>query len=762
MPRSGKKAVQRGSRASKAPARGGRNSHSSTPVGKYSGTSTPVRGGHQGLTLQEEARNTERHHGFWNTDTRLRHSNVNFVRGGSLEPPPEIEKATDSLADMAIAIEPADHDMVVEVFEEADNPTHANTPAQDLFYVDTQPTTVSTGLPPPRVTSPTPSDSGSDVILFGGRDEHGRPVARLGKPATTISDPVEVRLKQVEEQLHKKEELLEEVLHHQLAHDKGNRQKIIVESRIEVNDNLEVEVEEEIDVEVRPHKEQSRRDKKQKRGRGDIEQSEEDALIADYLANMDEDPNFLESFGNRELGGSEDGQWQDDTKLSSSEPHHTKASQWDRDDINDFDDLSTSDGVMGDVTAILSKRERISGLQYLVVWEQQSIDEARWVPMTTLISVNAQLQIEKFEDEEKLVAEFLEASDSDEDSTDSDDDDADSIDAPPPREPVRISDEKIARLLAKQQELGIDVDELVLFDGEGDDEDDEDAIFAQSFIPVTRGRRNGKVPNRSTRRAKGEYPVASLLADAYDGYDVMDFDRPSLKKKPKGRKGKLVFDLSDSELEAGMVAAWENDRIKKKERKQDREELRAQGLLGNKNGKANMRDKYKEGMGMPQIKEEIKLFLQSDHTTLALPPMEKEERKSVHQLAVAFNLKSKSDGSGKKRFPVIYKTQRTQPFSDLTFDAIASGMSRRFLKRPDVKGRKVAGGRDRGGNMGAVSYRDGDVVGASAAELGVENRGRAMLEKMGWSKGTALGALNNKGILQPISHVVKTSKAGLG
>jgi len=37
-----------------------------------------------------------------------------------------------------------------------------------------------------------------------------------------------------------------------------------------------------------------------------------------------------------------------------------------------------------------------------------------------------------------------------------------------------------------------------------------------------------------------------------------------------------------------------------------------------------------------------------------------------------------------------------------------------------------------------------------------------MLEKMGWSTGTGLGAVNNQGILQPVSHVVKTTKAGLG
>jgi hypothetical protein len=95
----------------------------------------------------------------------------------------------------------------------------------------------------------------------------------------------------------------------------------------------------------------------------------------------------------------------------------------------------------------------------------------------------------------------------------------------------------------------------------------------------------------------------------------MDFDRPSLKKKPKGRKGKLEFDLSDSELEASMQMAWDNDRVKKTERKQEREEMRAQGLLGNKNGKADLKQKYKEGMGIHAVKEEIKAFLMGSDTT---------------------------------------------------------------------------------------------------------------------------------------------------
>lgn len=146
--------------------------------------------------------------------------------------------------------------------------------------------------------------------------------------------------------------------------------------------------------------------------------------------------------------------------------------------------------------------------------------------------------------------------------------------------------------------------------------------------------------------------------------------------------------------------------------------------------------------------------------------MDKADRKVVHELANAFKLKSKSAGDGNKRFPILYRTTRTLGFNNGSFDAVEAKLSRRFLPRMDVSSKRGAGikrvARGGGFNKAAVSYQDGDIVGGSAPELGAENRGRAMLEKMGWSSGTALGALNNKGILQPVSHVVKTTKAGLG
>lgn len=182
-----------------------------------------------------------------------------------------------------------------------------------------------------------------------------------------------------------------------------------------------------------------------------------------------------------------------------------------------------------------------------------------------------------------------------------------------------MNDEQIARLISKQEELGMGGDEILLFDDEVDDEDED---MEASTIDLSNFILSGRRGRKERQRRQGEFPSATPLADAYDGFDVMDFDRPSLKKKPKGRKGKLILDdISDSELEASMQSAWVNDRVKKKERKQEREALRARGLLTGKNGKPDMKARYKEGMGIEDVKEEIKEFLKGDNTTSVYFPI---------------------------------------------------------------------------------------------------------------------------------------------
>ncbi|KAJ5780873.1 hypothetical protein N7457_006033 [Penicillium paradoxum] len=246
------------------------------------------------------------------------------------------------------------------------------------------------------------------------------------------------------------------------------------------------------------------------------------------------------------------------------------------------------------------------------------------------------------------------------------------------------------------------------------------------------------------RSGNPSFPSASAFADAlesdpYFGFDIMDFDRPSLRRKPKGKQSIPDLVSSGSEFEIEIQEAWQNDRIKKKLRKKEREELRAQGLLGRKTGNPDLKSKYSKEMNMEELMTELRSFLLSA----------KNSHAAMEFLAS----------------PVLNKTARTPRYTSKTIsnvDELLSGrkFNRRLFRSWGAEAPKFS--QTKRGKSGAASYMDGDVVGASAPEIGAENRGRAMLEKMGWSSGTALGAADNKGILQPVAQVVKNSRAGLG
>lgn len=455
----------------------------------------------------------------------------------------------------------------------------------------------STGLLPPqtrlRPSSPTPSNSSDEVILFQGRNNGHDGTPRPSKALRVVTDPVDAKIYGANHGDSRREALPEATTSKWVSSNAPKEPTVLPSGQFDA-------IMSEPKGKRGPHSRQGKRE-------------EEDAIAADYIANME--------------GGEDSRAWvytawperpldvgQDETE-SPIEADQSLESPlqggWDLAAICDFDDLSTSDGVMGEVQAVLSKRERAGGVQYLVVWDGQAVDEARWVPAVTLSSAEALLRIDAFEAEEKLVAEYQAADEDDSDDSEgmeSDDaaDDEDDQDLWQ-RKADHMTDEQIARLLSKQEELGMGSNELLLLDD--DEEDDEVPLGTNHFSSSMLAFHKTQTTARGAKRPRGEFPDATAMANAYDGFDVMDFDRPSLRRKPKGRKGKLQFDLSDSELEASLQAAHENDRTKKKERKQEREALRAAGLLGSKNGKPDLKDKYREGMTMMAVKDEMKSFL---------------------------------------------------------------------------------------------------------------------------------------------------------
>lgn len=102
----------------------------------------------------------------------------------------------------------------------------------------------------------------------------------------------------------------------------------------------------------------------------------------------------------------------------------------------------------------------------------------------------------------------------------------------------------------------------------------------------------------------------------YSDFDPMDWERPSVRRKQsKGAKQKLDLKFADidSETESRLQAAWQNDRLRKAERRKEREQLHALKLIGargaEKSDANDLRIKYPKGMSLEQVADELKTFI---------------------------------------------------------------------------------------------------------------------------------------------------------
>ncbi|RYO86685.1 hypothetical protein DL766_005829 [Monosporascus sp. MC13-8B] len=340
----------------------------------------------------------------------------------------------------------------------------------------------------------------------------------------------------------------------------------------------------------------------------------------------------------------------------------------------------------------------------------------------------------------------------------------DEIDEETQKRRLELEDERMARILAKQEELGLGSDEVVLYDDADSDSGEDHWQPAPKGTP--RRKKKGSTKEAKIMQKRGQYPSATRMADAFDDLDPMDWHGPSLNNFKKGPK---TFNVSDSELEEEMKMTWQKDRLKKAEKKKAREELRSQGLLGKNANPEDLRVKYRGGMTIDDLANELESFLIGTRQQLSLPPFDKQARMTVHQLANKFKIKSQSAGKGNDRYTILYRSRATRPFEQAFFEREFARIKRTWFPRVDVDEETVKQTRilkraepSKARGNHSLTYREGDVVGQHAAELGAENKGRTMLEKMGWSKGMALGTVDNKGIMVPITQVVKKNKAGLG
>ncbi|KAI0969094.1 hypothetical protein F4678DRAFT_180323 [Xylaria arbuscula] len=330
---------------------------------------------------------------------------------------------------------------------------------------------------------------------------------------------------------------------------------------------------------------------------------------------------------------------------------------------------------------------------------------------------------------------------------------------------LESEDERLARLIARQEELGLGDDDVLFFDGAADLDDGWVAAASQ---PRRKTKRASKKKSRMFQEGS-QFPSATRMAEAFGELDVMDMHQSRLQRS---KKGPISFGLSDSELEDALNVAIKKDRLKKADKKRAREELRSQGLLGKNIDPHDLRVKYRGGMSLDDLADEFEVFMRSTREQLILPPFDKGARKIVHTIANTFHIKSKSAGTGTGRYPVLYRSKATLPYDADLFEHAFTRVRRTWFPRVDVDEKVVqetrvlkrAEAHTRKSRTGksSIVLREGDIVGQHASEIGVENKGRAMLEKMGWSKGMSLGTVETKGIIVPLTHVIKKSKAGLG
>lgn len=89
---------------------------------------------------------------------------------------------------------------------------------------------------------------------------------------------------------------------------------------------------------------------------------------------------------------------------------------------------------------------------------------------------------------------------------------------------------------------------------------------------------------------------------------------------------------------------------------------------------------------------------------MSLPPMEKQSRKQVHELALAFNLKSQSKGKGKARYTTLTKTSRS--------GVMVNERKIRRIRKTNGMFIEPLEGADKGkGRSTMPRHRDGDEVG---------------------------------------------------
>lgn len=222
--------------------------------------------------------------------------------------------------------------------------------------------------------------------------------------------------------------------------------------------------------------------------------------------------------------------------------------------------------------------------------------------------------------------------------------------------------------------------------------------------------------------------------DDFDDQDHFDF-KPARRRFPLDIR-LLALNLSPGknkdkykDLPPELRDQWRKDREKKAENKRLRQlkrlELAADPMSSKKGGKKGQKAMLAAAkldptitvlpnrvIDMTTLVQQIRRFVDDigGPSSMSLPPTSKETRKQIHEMALAFNLKSLSKGKGDARYTTLMKTTMTGIFVN---EGKVAKIVRRSMKGGggvgNFSGSKIRGARGGGDTM--PRHKEGEEVG---------------------------------------------------
>lgn len=238
-----------------------------------------------------------------------------------------------------------------------------------------------------------------------------------------------------------------------------------------------------------------------------------------------------------------------------------------------------------------------------------------------------------------------------------------------------------------------------------------------------------------------------------------DCETSSLNTMGKGKKKKLLVEESLG-LDSATISILEEKFSSRLDQKAKKRRSKQDFIDEQNKFSDDLYKKYPIGLHVQNIKDECELFLERNKDRLRFPPLDPHGNNVILKICHNFNFKGYKEGSGKNTHIVAQKTSRTDRYSP-DYDTVSRLLRQRpVFYRVDVdRPRRTT--TEKVSSKAKFHTKEGEVVGQDAPEIGKDNIGRKMLEKLGWSNGEGLGAHGNKGIAEPLMAKVKKSKSGL-